>query len=50
MGLIVALLALWVVLVVLGFLVKSLFWLAIVGLIFFVATAIFGARRGRALR
>ncbi len=50
MGLIVALLVLWVVLVVLGFLVKSLFWLAIVGLVFFVATAIFGAMRGRALR
>jgi hypothetical protein len=50
MGLIVALLVLWVVLVVLGFVIKSLFWLAIVGVVLFVATGIFGAIRGRGER
>lgn len=51
MGLIVTLLLLWLVLIVLGFVIKSLFWLAILGMVFFVATAIFGAmRRRRALR
>jgi hypothetical protein len=36
---------------VLGFVVKSLFWLAIVGIVLFIATAAFGAvRRGRVPR
>jgi hypothetical protein len=47
MGLIVALLVLWLVLAVLGFVIKSLFWLAIVGVVLFVVTGIFGAIRGR---
>ena len=38
MGLIIGLLVLWVVLAVIGFVVKSLFWLAIVGIILFAAT------------
>lgn len=42
-GVIVGLLVLWVVLAVVGFLVKSLFWLAIAGIVLFVATGIFGA-------
>ncbi|MBV9057822.1 MAG: hypothetical protein JO296_21955 [Pseudonocardiales bacterium] len=50
MGLIIGLLVLWLVLVVIGFTIKTLLWLAIVGLVFFVATAVFGAIRGRALR
>jgi hypothetical protein len=50
MGLIIGLLVLWVVLAVIGFTVKSLFWLAIVGIILFVATGIFGAVRRRAPR
>jgi len=50
MGLIIALLVLWVVLAVVGFAVKTLFWLAIVGIILFVATGIFGAMRRRAPR
>ena len=49
-GLIIGLLVLWVVLAVIGFVVKSLFWLAIVGIILFVATGIFGAMRRRAPR
>ncbi|MDQ2788548.1 MAG: hypothetical protein M3Y73_02115 [Actinomycetota bacterium] len=50
MGLILGLLVLWVVLVVVGFAIKALLWLAIVGLILFVATAVFGAIRGRSRR
>ena len=50
MGLIVALLVLWVVLAVLGFVVKSLFWLAIIGIVLFIATGVFGAMRRRAPR
>jgi hypothetical protein len=50
-GLIIGLLVLWLVLAVLGFVVKSLFWLAIVGIVLFVATAAIGAaRRGRVPR
>jgi hypothetical protein len=49
-GLIIALLVVWVVLAVIGFAVKSLFWLAIVGIILFIATGIFGAMRRRAPR
>ncbi|MGH3785891.1 MAG: hypothetical protein ACRDRG_04925 [Pseudonocardiaceae bacterium] len=46
-GLIVTLLVLWLVLTVLGFVIKSLFWLAIVGLILFAATSLWAAVRGR---
>jgi hypothetical protein len=37
------LLALWVALVVVGWVVKGLFWLAVAGLLFFLATLVFGA-------
>jgi hypothetical protein len=47
MGLIIGLLVLWVILAVLGFAVKSLLWLAIVGLVLFVVTGIFGGVRYR---
>jgi len=47
MGLIVTLLVIWLVLAVLGLVVKSLFWLFIVGAILFVATGIFGWVRRR---
>lgn len=50
MGLILGLLVLWLVLVVVGFTIKALFWLAIIGIVLFVATGLFGAIRGRALR
>jgi hypothetical protein len=50
MGLIIGLLVLWVVLAVVGFMVKSLFWLAIVAIVLFIATGIFGAVRRRAPR
>ncbi|MBV9160160.1 MAG: hypothetical protein JO309_10440 [Pseudonocardiales bacterium] len=50
MGLILALLVLWLVFVVVGFAVKTLLWLAIVGLVLFVITGVFGAFRGRGRR
>jgi len=47
MGLIIALLVLWLIFAVVGFVVKSLLWLAILGIVLFVATGIFGAVRRR---
>ena len=46
MGIIVALLVVWLVLAVLGFVVKSLLWLAIVGLVLFLATLAYGFVKG----
>ena len=50
MGLIVGLLVLWLIFAVVGFVVKSLFWLAVVGIVLFVATGLYGARRRGSLR
>lgn len=47
MGLIIALLVIWLVLAILGFAVKGLLWLAIAGLILFAVTGIVGWTRGR---
>jgi LPXTG-motif cell wall-anchored protein len=47
MGLIIGLLVLWLIVAVVGFVAKSLLWLAIIGIILFVATAGFGAVRRR---
>ena len=41
------LLVVWLVLTVVGAVVKGLFWLAVVGLILFVATAVVGAEEAR---
>jgi len=49
-GLIIIALIIWLVLAVLGFVVKGLFWLAIIGIVLFVATAIVGGARSRATR
>ena len=50
-GLIIGLLVLWLVLAVVGFVVKSLFWLAIVAIVLYLGTAALGAvRRRRAMR
>ncbi|MEU5722654.1 hypothetical protein [Micromonospora sp. NPDC047738] len=46
-ALLVALLLVWLVLVVVGLAVKGLFWLFVVGVILFVATAIVGWVRRR---
>jgi len=43
MGFVSGLLVLWLVVVMIGFTVTGLFWLAIVGLVLFVGTGVFGA-------
>ncbi|MCZ2818589.1 hypothetical protein [Modestobacter sp. VKM Ac-2984] len=45
--LLLLLLLVWVAVTVIGMVVEGLFWLAIVGLLFFVATAVLGASRRR---
>ncbi|HEU5472573.1 MAG TPA: hypothetical protein VFV67_18145 [Actinophytocola sp.] len=45
LGLIVALLVVWLVLSVLGFAFEGLLWLAIIGIILFIGTAAFGYLR-----
>ncbi|MCW2632669.1 MAG: hypothetical protein JWR88_1631 [Pseudonocardia sp.] len=47
MGLIIALLVIWAVLAIVGFAVKTLLWLAIVGVVLFLITAAYGFIRGR---
>lgn len=48
-GLILTLLVIWLVLTVLGFVIKGLFWLAVLGIILFAATAAIGWVRRNAL-
>jgi hypothetical protein len=43
----VAILVIWAVLAILGFLVKGLLWLAVLAIVLFVATAIWAMTRGR---
>jgi hypothetical protein len=45
--LILFLLVVWVVLSVLGFAIKGLFWLAIIGIVLFLATGLWGLLTGR---
>lgn len=47
MGLIIALLLIWLAFVIVGFAIKTLLWLAIVGIVLFIATGIYGAIRSR---
>ena len=47
-GLVITLLIIWLILTVLGFAVKGLLWLAIIGLILLVATAVWGWVKRRA--
>jgi hypothetical protein len=47
LGIIALLLVVWLVLVVVGFVVHALFWLAIIGIVLFLATAAFGWVRRR---
>lgn len=46
-AIIVILLVVWAILAVLGFVFKGLLWLAIIGIILFVGTLIFGALKNR---
>ena len=41
------LLGLWLALVVIGWVVKGLFWLAVIGLLFFLGTAVLSSSRRR---
>jgi hypothetical protein len=47
LGLIVTLLVIWLILALLGLVVKGLFWLFVIGAILFVATGAFGWFRRR---
>lgn len=42
---VVVLLALWLILSIVGFALKGLLWLAIIGVVLFLATLVFGALR-----
>ena len=46
-GLVVLLFALWIVLGVLGWVVKGLFWLAVVGIVVLAGSSLLGSTRGR---
>ena len=46
-GFLVLLLIIWVALVVIGAVIKGLFWLAVVGVVLFLVTAAFGWMRRR---
>lgn len=46
-GLIVLLLIIWIGFGIVGFAVKGLIWLAIIGIALFIITGIFGLMRGR---
>lgn len=45
MGFIIAVLVIWAILAVLGFVVKGLLWLAIIGVVLFVVTAVWASLR-----
>jgi hypothetical protein len=49
-GLLAVLLLVWLVCVVVGVVVKGLFWLLIVGVVLFVATGVIGFVKREALR
>jgi hypothetical protein len=50
MGLIIALLVIWLAFVIVGFAIKALLWLAIVGLVLFVVTGVYGDSQPHQLR
>jgi len=41
-GFIIALIVIWIVLSIVGFVVEGLFWLAIIGIVLFLATSAWG--------
>ncbi len=47
MGLIIGFLVIWIVLSALGFAIKGLLWLAVIGIVLFLATAAVGWFRSR---
>lgn len=48
MGLIITLLIIWLVLSILGFVIEGLLWLALIGLVLFLATGVWGWVKQRA--
>jgi hypothetical protein len=48
--LVVILLVIWLIVAVVGFAIKGLFWIALIGIILFVATAIISLIRRRTVR
>ncbi len=50
LALILVALVIWLVLAVLGIVIHGLFWLAIIGIVLFLATAVFGGVKRSALR
>jgi hypothetical protein len=48
MTLLVVLLVVWLILAIVGFAIKGLVWLAIIGIVLFIGTAILGMIRRRA--
>ncbi|MFI7543469.1 hypothetical protein [Actinoplanes sp. NPDC049599] len=48
--LLIVLLVLWLILAVVGFAIKGLLWLAIIGIILFLGTAAIGVVRRKAMR
>jgi hypothetical protein len=48
--LLIVLLVLWLILTIVGFAIKGLLWLAIVGIVLFVGTTAIGVVRRKALR
>jgi hypothetical protein len=48
--LVIVLLVLWLILTIVGFAIKGLLWLAIIGIVLFVGTVAISAVRRRALR
>ena len=49
-GLVIGLILLWVILGILGFVIKGLFWLVVVAAILFLVTLVFGGTRMRSRR
>lgn len=47
LGFLLVILGIWVVLIILGALIKGLFWLVIVGAILFLATAAYAWTKGQ---
>lgn len=50
LGFLGLLLLIWIAFIVIGALIKGLFWLIIIGIVLFVATAIYGWVKREALR
>lgn len=48
--LVVVLLALWLILAIIGFAIKGLIWIAVIGIVLFIATGLIGALRRRTSR